>query len=212
MTQNSPSRRPLASRGTGWAQGAARRLTAADVTPNQISQASMVCAALAGGAFWLAPHLGGAGIGALLVAALFIQLRLICNLLDGMVAIEGGRSAPDGAFWNEAPDRLSDLLILTGAGLATGQLALGLGASALAIATAYMRELGRAEGQAPDFSGPMAKPQRMAALTLGAVLGAGELALWGSQHALTLILWIVALGTALTVLRRAARMVRQLKS
>ena len=37
------------------------------------------------------------------------------------------------------------------------------------------RELGRAEGLGSDFSGPFAKPQRMAAITAGAVLSAIEL-------------------------------------
>jgi phosphatidylglycerophosphate synthase len=39
-----------------------------------------------------------------------IQLRLLCNLLDCMVAIEGGKSAPTGALFNEMPDRFADPL------------------------------------------------------------------------------------------------------
>ena len=46
-------RRPLASRNTRWAQAIARRLAAMSITPNQISQASMAAAALAGVAFWM---------------------------------------------------------------------------------------------------------------------------------------------------------------
>jgi phosphatidylglycerophosphate synthase len=44
-----------------------------------------------------------------------IQLRLLCNLLDGMVAIEGGFKTKTGEIFNELPDRLSDALILIGA-------------------------------------------------------------------------------------------------
>ena len=65
--------------------------------------------------------------------------------------------SPDGAFWNEVPDRLSDLLILAGFGMAAGSLSMGLLAGALAIFTAYLREFGRAAGLGSDFSGPGAK-------------------------------------------------------
>ncbi|MFN3209794.1 MAG: CDP-alcohol phosphatidyltransferase family protein [Roseovarius sp.] len=207
-----PSRRPLASRDTGWARRAARRLSRTRLTPNRISQGSILFAALACLAFWGAAHAGTAlAIALLLGAALCIQLRLLCNLLDGMVAIEGGRSEPDGPFWNEGPDRAADLLILSGAGLATGQLALGLLGGGLAIATAYLRELGRAEGLPPDFSGPFAKPQRMAALTAGSLLAAMELALFQTRYTLLLALIVTVLGTGYTAFARSARIVRLLR-
>jgi phosphatidylglycerophosphate synthase len=100
----SDDRRPLASRDTGWARGIARRLSASGITPNQISMASMAMAAVAGAAFWLAGSAAlGPRIALLLVAALFCQLRLLCNLFDGMVAIEGGKQEADGPFWNGSP-------------------------------------------------------------------------------------------------------------
>ncbi len=206
------SRRPLASRNTGWAQRIARWLSGTSLTPNRISQGSVLFAAIAFLAFWTSTYTGTALAGALFVlAALACQFRLLCNLFDGMVAVEGGKSEPDGPFWNEAPDRAADLLILTGAGVAIGNLALGLAAAAMAIATAYIRELGRAEGLGSDFTGPFAKPQRMAAVTAGAGLGALEVWGLGTQYALLAALWITALGTGLTVLRRSARMIAALK-
>ncbi|RMA40801.1 CDP-alcohol phosphatidyltransferase family protein [Rhodophyticola porphyridii] len=207
------SRRPIASRNVRIIQGAARRLAASDISANQISQASIGFAALAAVAFWLS-GIGGTGlaIAMLLLAALAVQLRLLCNLLDGMVAIEGGKSAPDGPFWNEAPDRLADILILAGLGMAAGNLALGLVAATLAVTTAYLRELGRAEGAPADFSGPMAKPHRMAAVTLGAAVAAIELAVAGSSLSLRVVLWIIIVGALVTVLRRAARLIAELKS
>ena len=206
------TRRPLASRQAGWAQRTARWLSRTRLTPNRISQGSILFAALACVAFWASAHTGRtAAVIFLLLAALACQMRLLCNLFDGMVAVEGGKSEPDGPFWNEAPDRAADLLILSGAGLAIGHLALGLAGGALAIATAYIRELGRAEGLGSDFSGPFAKPQRMAALTAGAVLGAIEIALTGTRYALLVALIITVLGTAYTALTRSARMIRALR-
>ena len=182
-------------------------MAASRVTPNMISQASMAFAALGLLAFWASAHaLGLPRALALILAAVAVQGRLLCNMIDGMVAVEGGRRSPTGPFWNEAPDRVSDVALLWGLGLAAGIPALGLGAGALAVATAYLRELGRAEGMAPDFGGPMAKPQRMAALTGGSVIAAMLPPGSGSFTVLGATLWIVAAGTALTVLLRARRL------
>jgi len=210
---NAPDRRPLASRDTGWARALTRRLAGTAITPNQISAASIGFAALAGGAFWVAGQVeGGPRIAAFLMAALGCQLRLLCNLLDGMVAIEAGRASPDGAFWNEFPDRVADIVILVGAGYGAGAPALGWAAAAMAVLTAYLRELGRATGAPADFSGPMAKPHRMALISLAAVLSVFE-PLWdGRSQIMTLALWIVALGAALTTIRRARTLLAQLRT
>lgn len=206
------NRRPLASRDSGWARSIARRLSAAAITPNQISMASMVMAALAGAGFWLAGTADAGWRAALLLAAaLFCQLRLLCNLFDGMVAIEGGKQEPDGPFWNEFPDRIADILIFVGAGYGAGVPALGWAAAGLAVLTAYTRELGRSCGLPADFSGPMAKQHRMATITAAALLSLLE-PLWrGHNEVLVIALWLIAVGAALTTLRRAANVVRALR-
>lgn len=207
------NRRPLASRDSGWARTIARRLSTASVTPNQISMASMVMAAVAGVAFWQAgTATGGSRVALLLVAALFCQFRLLCNLFDGMVAIEGGKQAPDGPFWNEFPDRVADILILVGAGYGAGVPMLGWSAAAFAVLTAYTRELGRNCGLPADFSGPMAKQHRMATITAAAVLSLAE-PLWnGHNQVLVGALWLIAVGAAITAIRRAANIVRSLRA
>ena len=202
------NRRPLTSRNSAWAARLASWAVQRGLTPNQISQASMAFALTGLAFYWLSTQ--GPGIVqflCLILAAATLQARLVCNLIDGMVAIEGGRGAKDGPFWNEAPDRVSDLLFFAGAGIAAGNPALGLLAAALAIATAYVRELGRAEGFPPDFSGPLAKPQRMAILTAGTILAA----LYASEWTLTVTLWIIVAGTALTIASRSMRLIGNLK-
>ena len=94
---------------------------------------------------------------------------------------------------------------------AAGSLWLGLTAAALAIGTAYLRQTGAALGLGHDFSGPMAKPQRMAALTAGCLAGFVEALALGSHVVLPLTLWIVALGTALTCALRLRRMGARLR-
>jgi phosphatidylglycerophosphate synthase len=202
-------RRPLASRDAGWARSITRWLAATSVTPNQISMASIVAAAVAGACFWLTGQAdGGARATLLIAAAAFCQLRLLCNLFDGMVAIDAGKHAPDGVFWNEFPDRVADMLILVGAGYGASVPELGWAAAGFAVLTAYTRELGRACGLDVDFSGPMAKQHRMAVITMAALIAA----LWGAaSQVLAIGLLIVALGGAATALRRAARIVSGLR-
>ncbi|KSV68412.1 CDP-alcohol phosphatidyltransferase family protein [Sinorhizobium sp. Sb3] len=205
-------RRPLASRNTRWAQAIARRLASMNVTPNRISQASMLAAAFAGLAFWLTGETqDGVRVTLFIAAALFCQLRLLCNLFDGMVAVEGGKGEADGPFWNEFPDRVADVFIFVGAGYGIGAPALGFAAAAFAVLTAYVRELGRANGAPSDFSGPMAKQHRMATITLAAVLSAFE-GLWlGDGEILWAALLLISIGAALTALLRARRQIAWLR-
>lgn len=201
-------RRPIASRDRNWAKRAASWLVEQNVTPNQISKGSVLFAVIAGGAFWLS---GGTIALWLIVAALSVQGRLLCNLFDGMVAVEGGRAEPDGPFWNEAPDRYADILILVGMGLGAGSPALGWAAATMAVLTAYTREAGAAQGLEPDFSGPMAKQHRMAASTFAAALAIFLPTLFGFPT-LAAALWVILLGAAGTVITRGLRMIAALKS
>lgn len=201
-------RRPIASRDRSWAKRAASWLVAKNVTPNQISKASVLFALIVGAAFWMS---GGSQPAWLIVAALGVQGRLLCNLFDGMVAVEGGKAEADGPFWNEAPDRYADILILVGMGLGAGTPALGWAAATMAVLTAYTREAGAAQGLEADFGGPMAKQQRMALATVAAVL-AIVLPMIAGVPTLTLALWIITLGAGGTALRRGRGMVAALKA
>jgi phosphatidylglycerophosphate synthase len=211
-----PSRRPLKSRQTRWARALAGRLAAAGVAPNAISAASMLLAAGAGAALLgSAAAAPGARALLLLAAAAGIQLRLLCNLLDGMVAIEGGRRSPGGDLWNEVPDRVADSVVLVAAGYALPGLAwapaAGWAAALLAALTAYVRVLGGSLGLPQDFGGPMAKPHRMAALTAACLLAiAEEWALGSRTGALALALAAIVAGSAVTAARRLARIARAL--
>lgn len=205
-------RRPIASRNSRLAARAAQYLVDCGVRPNVISQASMVFAAVSGLAFWMSGWSEGLPYAiCLIVAALGCQLRLLCNLFDGMVAVEGGRGEPDGPFWNEAPDRVADALVFVGMGLGTGHAALGWATATLAIGAAYIRTLGSEQGLPADFRGPMAKPQRMATATVVALIAIFVPAIFG-WPLLSVALWIILLGSSVAILRRSHRMVRTLKS
>ena len=213
------NRRPIASRRSGWAQGLAATLARAGISPNAISAASVVFAILGAAVLQRAGFNHGLPRAIdLALAAAFVQGRLICNLLDGLVAVEHGKGSTSGPIWNELPDRFADVFFLAGAGYAAGLMGMGeigplLGwiAAAAAVTTAYVRELGRGLGFAADFSGPFAKPQRMAALTLTCLVAAVE-PVWGWEgQCLVIGLAIIALGTLATVFRRTATLARRLK-
>ena len=209
------TRRPLTSRSSRWAIGAARWLTKLGVRPNQISIASVVFAALAGACLCMVPRMEGR-VRLYLGAAVCIQLRLLCNLLDGMVAIEGGLGSAGGEVFNDFPDRFSDVLILTSAGYSISLIPwgreLGWSAAVLALLTAYARVLGGSLGLRQDFSGPMAKPHRMAVLTVACLGSAAETILRGSDALLTIGLALIVIGSLITVVRRTVGIVRQLGS
>ena len=151
-------RRPLKVRSARWAKWVARGLASRGVTPNQISVASIVFAGAAAGCML-------AGGWLLIGAALCIQARLLCNLFDGMVAVEHDRATPLGALYNEFPDRVADSVLFVAAGSVAGIFWLGWATALAAALTAYVRVFGAACGQVNDFRGPMAKQQRMAVLT-----------------------------------------------
>ncbi|KQT60649.1 MULTISPECIES: CDP-alcohol phosphatidyltransferase family protein [unclassified Aureimonas] len=199
---SSGERRPLASRQTRWAAALLKALLATPVTANGISVLGILFAILAGLALAAAPD----HPVLYLAAALLVQLRLVCNLMDGLVAVEGGRGSAVGALYNEAPDRLEDSAILIGLGYAAFLPEAGFVAAILAVFTAYVRMLGGSLGLPQDFGGPMAKPQRMAAVTLACILAALEAWFLGSHWSLQIVLAVIVLGTAYTGLRRLRRL------
>jgi phosphatidylglycerophosphate synthase len=203
----SANRRPLKSRGTQWAATATRLLLATGISANGVSLAG-IAISVAGAA---ALSWGPTTPLLFIVAAICVQLRLLANLLDGLVAVEGGRGGPTGAIFNEFPDRLEDSLFLVAAGYAAGAGWLGWLAALLAAICAYVRLLGGSLGHAQDFGGPMAKPHRMAALTVACVAAAPEAWLRGSSLALLAGLAVIAAGTALTIALRVERLARQLR-
>jgi vacuolar-type H+-ATPase subunit I/STV1 len=91
MTRDVHDRRPVKTRNSAWAASAARYLRQKGYTPNTISLFSIFFALLAGLCFLTVWHSDNTLLqrGLLLFAIAGIQGRLICNLLDGMVAVEG---------------------------------------------------------------------------------------------------------------------------
>ena len=216
MTPEPTTRRPLKTRDASWARGMARRLAERRISPNHISLASLGFA-LSGAAAFLAAAGATPGwkITLFLTAAVCIQLRLLCNLLDGMVAVEGELGSPAGEIYNDLPDRIADPLLIIPAGYAAGVPLgpeLGWAAGLLAILTAYIRLLGASAGLPQSFQGPMAKPQRMAVMTAAAIGAAVAAPVDWDGAVLVLGLTLVALGSLVTAARRTLAILRALES
>jgi phosphatidylglycerophosphate synthase len=155
------------------------------------------------------PELSTAGF---LLGAVFIQLRILANLFDGMVAVEQGTTSPVGELYNEIPDRVSDAATLIGAGYALGgNEPLGYIAACLAIFIAYIRAQGKAAGAHTEYCGPMAKPQRMAAMTIAALYAGLAPSRWQPQlpggfgGTIAAVLVLIVTGEVITAVRRLRR-------
>jgi len=212
------TRRPIPARSASWATLAARRLQQTGVRPNQVSVLGVVFAAVAAICLILAGRSeDGARIALFVFAAAAMPLRLLCNMLDGMLAVEGGLKTPTGEIYNELPDRLADLLILAGAGYAIGDVAwgpeLGWAAATTALLTAYVRTLGAAAGASHHFVGPMAKPRRMHVLIAACLLSAVETAVgWPERRVLAVALMVIIVGGLATIVRRLRAIVDDLET
>lgn len=207
-------RRPIATRETGWARALAARLARTGLSANAISVLGVAFAVVAGAALLLSDS--PAWRAWLVLAALGIQLRLLCNMFDGMVAVEHGSATPEGALYNDVPDRIADTVILVAAGhgVAAGgwDPMLGWAAAVMAMFTAYVRVLGGALGTPQYFVGPQSKSQRMAVLTGAALLGAAMPSAELAGRVLTAALVVVLVGSTITVIRRVLLIARELRS
>jgi phosphatidylglycerophosphate synthase len=201
------ARRPLASRSTKWAGALATAAVRAGLTADAISIFSLIFSVAGTAGLLLLPRPWN-----LLAGAVGIQLRLLCNLLDGMVAIEGGKKSKVGVIYNEVPDRVADSLFLVALGYAVGIPWVGWLAALAAAVTAYIRVLGGTFGLAQDFRGPLAKQHRMAVMTLGCLLGIGEWFWDGGQRILVAAAYVIAFGAVVTCGTRIRAIAKQLQA
>ena len=210
-------RRDVQARNRGWARRTSAALATAGVRPNTVSILSVLLAAAAGFCLF---HVHGASGGSrsllMIAAVILMQGRLLCNLFDGMIAVEGGFRTKPGEIFNDFPDRLSDPIILICAGYAIRDVPMGVEAGwlagLLAVLTAYARTLAGASGARQRFLGPMAKQHRMAVLSAALVIAA-IVRPWGSDSVVIAAgLLLIVVGAAITTWRRACAAVRDLEA
>ncbi len=209
-------RRPARARENPWIKAAAVRLVEWSLSPNQISLLSVAFSAVGAGSLLLAAAYEYPWRTALfLVSAACIPLRGLCNLCDGLMAVEGGLRTRVGAIYNDLPDRLSDAFFLVAAGYSVSEVSwgrdLGWAAGLLAVLTAYVRVLGGSAGASQPFCGPMDKSSRMLVMAGACLAAAGESA-WGREPvAMIPALCFIVIGCVVTLFRRTGQILRELE-
>lgn len=209
-------RRPIWARQTAWAAHLAQGLLKLGLRPNQVSVMSLVFSLGAAGSLMVLPQ-GAASWRTWLplVAILCIALRGLCNLLDGMMAVEGGFRTRSGDVFNELPDRFSDSVTLLGLGFSGGfsgsEPTLGWAAALLAAIVAFTRVLGVQAGAAAYYCGPMAKTARMVVVVAACMGITVELLAGLPPRSAAVGLGVVIVGCLVTIARRSVLIVRELE-
>lgn len=200
------NRREVKTRSSSWAQKSAVFLTKKGVSPDLISIFSIVFSFGSLISFIQASE----NKYFLILSVIFIQLRLICNLLDGMIAVEFNRKSIHGELFNEIPDRISDFLIIIGAGLFSIKLnyAMDLAWANVFLSTfvSYLRTFGAALTKKHFFLGPMAKQHRMFLLSVSSIAS-----LWINE-AIYWSLLLMLLFLIVTAYNRILAISKELKS
>ncbi len=203
----STNRRPVKSRGQKAFHDLAKALAKRGIRPNHVSVASAIFATLAAISIFVAGQSPSIALPMLIAAVLGIQLRLVCNLIDGLIAIECQLRTKTGEIYNDFPDRISDSVLFIAAGYAISQtpfgVELGWAAAWAAALTAYVRYLGNAVTSKQCFAGPMAKQHRMAIFTLSLIAACVESQMTGHfTNSITVALVLIGAGSLVTVARR----------
>lgn len=198
-------RRYLKTREYQWPKLIANKVAQFGISPNQISILSIVSSIIA--TTFLVSDFGNLKW---LLAIFFIQFRLFCNMLDGLVAIEANRQSRLGDVFNEVPDRISDVIIILGFGYSlinfknysSDFITINLVtlSAILSLFTAYIRILFSSLGAHPDYCGPMAKQHRMALIS-GACLSCYICPIYTSNIIFTTLL-VLNFGLLITITRR----------
>lgn len=208
------SRRPIAGMFRRSAHAAVRVAVRAGIHPDVFSYASIVAAGIAAWLFWQSrthPRY-------ILLAVAFAMLRLWLNMFDGMVALAAGKASKKGEIVNDLPDRVSDVLIFVGvahSGWCNAFYAYWVAIAAVIVA--YVGLFGQAVGVKREFSGVMAKPWRIVALSIGA-LATMFLVLSGRPYwfsGFSILDWthfLILAGCVQTVFVRLGRIFRALEA
>ncbi len=212
-TYEPTSRRPIAGIFRRTAHAAVRVAVRAGIHPDVFSYASIVAAAIAAWLFWASrthPRY-------IVIAIAFAMLRLWLNMFDGMVALEAGKASRKGEIVNDLPDRISDVLIFVGiahSGWCNAFYAYWVAIASVVVA--YVGLFGQAVDVRREFSGVMAKPWRIVAVSIGALitmfLVLGDRPYWfGGFSVLDWTHFVILAGCAQTIFVRLGRIFRALE-
>ncbi len=196
-------RRPVPGRGWVPSRWAVEKLIRMGITPNQASLIGMILGMLSGLSFYMTRNASAFW----LIGALLVFLRSAFNIFDGMIAEQTNNRTPAGAFLNDFTDRIADVFMLVGLGYAhLSNPTLGHIATIIALLTALVRIGGEAAGSRMYYGGIMSKPIRMYLIIASSVI----MALNPIEHLPSALLFIISVGSAITVVQRAWWILKEL--
>jgi CDP-diacylglycerol--glycerol-3-phosphate 3-phosphatidyltransferase len=176
------------------------------VSPDVVTVVGTVGVVVA--ALWLFP------LGYLFGGTLVITFFVLSDLLDGTMARRAGTSGPWGAFLDSTLDRFADGAIFTGlvlwlAGRGDDPLGAAFGLACLVLGSIVPYARARAEGLGMTANVGIAErgERLLLALTAAGLVGLGV-----PQVALTVVLGLLAVASAVTIGQRMATVRRQVTS
>ena len=186
---------------------AVRALAAAGVTANQMTLAALFLSWLVG-----ALVAGVAAPAALLALPVWLFLRMALNAVDGMLAREHGQASKLGAVLNELGDVLADAGLYLPLALRPEFAPVPLVACVvLGIVAEMTGVIGVQIGASRRYDGPLGKSDRAFVFgAMGLVLGLGLIGTDSAQRYGAWLLWLMALGGALTIVNRARHALKEI--
>jgi CDP-diacylglycerol--glycerol-3-phosphate 3-phosphatidyltransferase len=186
----------LGDRLDAWIRAALPFLFRRPVNPNGLTVAGTLVSFAAAAAFALGEFAWG---GVLMLAGGFF------DLIDGVVARHHGVTSRFGAFLDATLDRVTDMAILLGITMyyaiagEPGRVLLAGYALASGVLVSYVKA--RAELEVSDFRvGLLERGERVGVIAAGAIFGF-----------MVVALWIVAVGSTITVIQRFALAYREME-
>lgn len=144
-----------------------RMAVRAHIHPDVFAYASVLASAAAAWLLWQSrthPRY-------IVVGVAFALAGLWLNMLDALVAVAAGKVTRRGEIVRDLPDRVSDLLIFVGvahSGWCKPYYAYWCAIAAVLVA--YIGLFGQAVGVKREYGGVMARPWRIVAVSLGALV------------------------------------------
>jgi archaetidylinositol phosphate synthase len=191
--------RPAADRAVAPFVRAADRL---GIGSNAVSVVGFGLAVAAAGVFAAT----GRGVGDVWLvpgAALLLASGWL-DVLDGALAREQGTDSRRGDLLDHVLDRYADVAVVTGLAVATGRYGLGLAAVTGVLLTSYLGTQAQAVGVGRVYAGAIGRADRLALVTIAAVVAAATDATLAGLGALSLVLVVLAVAGHLTALQRFA--------
>ena len=110
----------------------------------------------------------------LLVVPSLLFLRLLLNVLDGVIAEETHKASARGEALSEFADRLADVAVLVGfAASGWGWLPAAVASIIIVLLVSYIGILGKAVGAGRQYGGLMGKPDRMVVIMVACLVQYG---------------------------------------